>query len=303
MATDIGNMMQQVLNAQAQSAAEQAAANERTANLMQNMVQGLSAMVEQMTKQGATQEPQVQKPKFESLGGKVLEKVKKFTGGEEEWTDWSDDMRMIVDMQSLTLSKLMKHVESHGEKSVDQAVKDLVEDDVEEYQHNYTDAKRLSHELYRWLVLATEGEAKLLVKSSGDHDGVAAWGRMHAKFKRRTITRLMRMISACMYPKEAKVETMATALLQWEERWKKLLAEFPDIRIPDLLKMAALHALCPKEIKEILDLQWDEIGEDYQKMRGKVVAWATNRAEKKNGPVPMEIGQVISNEEQLRQQY
>ena len=102
-------------------------------------------------------------------------------------------MRMIVDMQSLTLSKLMKHVESHGEKSVDQAVKDLVEDDVEEYQHNYTDAKRLSHELYRWLVLATEGEAKLLVKSSGDHDGVAAWGRMHAKFKRRTITRLMRI--------------------------------------------------------------------------------------------------------------
>ena len=55
--------------------------------------------------------------------------------------------------------------------------------------------------------------------------------------------------------------------------------------------------------RKILDLQWDEIGEDYQKMRGKVVAWATNRAEKKNGPVPMEIGQVMSNEEQLRQQY
>ena len=100
---------------------------------MQSMVQGLSAVVEQMTKQGENQEPQAQKPKFESLGGKVLEKVKKFTGGEEEWTDWSDDMRMIVDMQSLTLSKLMKHVESHGENSVDQAVKDLVEDDVEEY--------------------------------------------------------------------------------------------------------------------------------------------------------------------------
>ena len=145
MATDISNLMQAVLNAQAQSAAQQAESNERTANLMQSMAQGLSAMVEQMTKQGQNQEPQAQKPKFESLGGKVLEKVKKFTGGEEEWTDWSDDMRMIVDMQSLTLSKLMKHVESHGEKSVDQAVKDLVEDDVEEYQHNYTDAKRLAH--------------------------------------------------------------------------------------------------------------------------------------------------------------
>ena len=100
---------------------------------------------------------------------------------------------------------------------------------MEEYQQDYTDMTRLSVDLYRYLVLATEGEAKLLVKSGGGHDGIAAWGRMHAKFKRRTITRLMRMISACMYPKEAKVETMATALLQWEERWKKLLAEFPDI--------------------------------------------------------------------------
>ena len=156
---------------------------------------------------------------------------------------------------------------------------------------------RLSKYFYRWLVVWTEGEAKLLVKSGGDHDGVAAWGRMHAKFKRRTITRLMRMISACMYPKETKMEHMATAVLQWEEKWKKLLAEFPDIKIPDLWKMAALQALCPKEIKELLDLQWDEIGEDYLKMRGKVVAWATNRAEKKSGPVPMEIGRVMTNQE------
>ena len=113
----------------------------------------------------------------------------------------------------------------------------------------------------------------------------------------------MRMISACMYPKEAKVENMATALLRWEEKWKKLLAEFPDVRIPDLWKMAALHALCPKEIKELLDLQWDEIGEDYQKMKGKVVAWATNRAEKKNGPVLMEIDQVSSDNDTCGQQY
>ena len=73
MATDISNLMQAVLNAQAQSAAQQAESNERTANLMQSMVQGLSAVVEQMTKQGENQEPQAQKPKFESLGGKVLE--------------------------------------------------------------------------------------------------------------------------------------------------------------------------------------------------------------------------------------
>ena len=139
--------------------------------------------------------------------------MKQFTGGEEEWIEWSEDLRMIIDMKSAKLAKVMKHVETHGETAVDKAVIDLVEEDVEEYQQDYTDMTRLTHELYRWLVLVTEGEAKLLVKSGGDHDGAAAWGRMHAKFKRRTITPLMRMISACMYPKEAKVETMATALL------------------------------------------------------------------------------------------
>ena len=100
---------------------------------------------------------------------------------------------MIIDMKSPKLAKVMKHVKLHGEKAVEKAVKDLVEEDVEEYQQNYSDMSRLSHELYRWLVLVPEGEAKLLVKSGDDHDGVAAWGRMHTKFRRRTITRLMRM--------------------------------------------------------------------------------------------------------------
>ena len=146
----------------------------------------------------------------------------------------------------------------------------------------------------------TEGESKLLVKSGDNHDGVAAWGRMHAKFKRRTITRLMRMQKACMYPKEAKLEEMATAVLAWEEKWKKMLAEYPDVKIPELWKMAAMHMLCPKEIKDVLDVYWDEIGEDYEKMKAKVVAWATNRAEKKGGAVPMEIGMA---EEDTWEQY
>ena len=177
----------------------------------------------------------------------------------------------------------MKHVELHGEKNVSKAVEDLVAEDEEEYQQDYSDMSRLSHELYRWLVLVTEGEAKLLVKSGGNHDGIAPWGRMHTKFRRRTITRLMRMQKACVYPKEAKVEEMATAVLAWEEKRKKVLAEYPDIKIPELWKMAAMHMLCPKEIKEVLDVHWDEIGEDYEKMKAKVVAWATNRAEKKGG--------------------
>ena len=49
-----------------------------------------------------------------------------------------------------------------------------------------------------------------------------------------------------------------------------------------------------------MDVHWDEIGEDYEKMKAKVVAWATNRAEKKGGAVPMEIGMA---EEDTWEQY
>ena len=83
-------------------------------------------MLERMTKQEAGQEESAKKPSFEKLGGKILEKVKKFTGGEEEWVEWSEDLRMIVDMQAPKPAKVTKHVETHGEKAVDKAVKDLV---------------------------------------------------------------------------------------------------------------------------------------------------------------------------------
>ena len=138
----------------------------------------------------------------------------------------------------------------------------------------------------------------MLIKSAGDHDGIAAWGRVHTKYKRRTITRLMRIQKGCMYPKEAKVEDMTTAVLAWEEKWKNMLTEYPDARIPDLWKMAAIQQLCPKEIRDVLDVRWDEIGEDFTKMKAKIIAWATNRAEKKGGAVPMDIGAAMEMEEE-----
>ena len=50
--------------------------------------------------------------------------------------------------------------------------------------------------------------------------------------------------------------------------------------------------MCPKEIKQMIDLSWDTIQEKYSVMREKVVTWATNAAEKAGGPVAMDVGEV-----------
>ena len=225
------------------------------------------------------------------LQGKMFESYKKFSGGEEEWMDWSEDFRMMVEMKSERLSMMMEYVEVMGEMGWQEAATAMNEVHKDKLI-TFDDLGKQAGELYRWLILTTDGEPKANVKSAGTTDGIAAWARVHAKYSKRTITRLMRMQLACMYPKEVKVENLSEAIMLWEEKWKKLLKEYKGAKIPDLWRMAAMHQLCPVEIKDMLELQWDEIGEDYAKMRAKVMAWSTSKAEKRGGAVQMEINQV-----------
>ena len=119
---------------------------QQQAGLMSSMMQGMSAMLERMTKQGAGQEESAKKSSFEKLDENIFEKVKKCTGGEEEWIEWSEEFRMFVDMSSPKLANLMKHAEIHGEMEVEQAVREIL--GGADLAEEYVDMARLSHELY-----------------------------------------------------------------------------------------------------------------------------------------------------------
>ena len=164
--------------------------------------------------------------------------------------------------------------------------------------------EKMSRELYMWLRLRTEGEAKLVVGSLEEEDGIMAWGRLHAKYSQKTMSRLMRLQQECMYPKVAKVGELVERMLQWEEKWKKMEREQPkgrdgrEANIPELWKMAAMLKLCPKEIQEMVELRWDEVGEKYETLKDRVIGWATTRTEKKGGAVPMDLDAVEEEEEE-----
>ena len=84
-----------------------------------------------------------------------------------------------------------------------------------------------------------------------------------------------------------------SAVLEWEAKWKRMEREqAKDIKLPPTWKMAAMLKLCPKEIQDMVELRWDDIGEEYDKLKDRVVGWATTRAEKKGGAVPMEVGAI-----------
>ncbi len=65
--------------------------------------------------------------------------------------------------------------------------------------------------------------------------------------------------------------------------------------------MAAMLKLCPKEIQDMVELRWDEVGEKYEVCKDRVIGWATTKAEKtptRGGAVPMDVDGVAAGGEE-----
>jgi hypothetical protein len=208
-----------------------------------------------------------------------------------------DVMKKVKDM-----AKTEKEVMTCAEVKKDMAKSDEGFEDGDKWEE-LKNVEKMSRELYMWLRLRTEGEAKLVVGSLEEEDGIMAWGRLHAKYSQKTMSRLMRLQQECMYPKVVQVGELVEKVLQGEEKWKKMEREQPmgrngkEANIPELWKMAAMLKLCPKEIQDMVELRWDEVGEKYETLKDRVVGWATTRTEKKGGPVAIDVDEVEEKDE------
>ena len=55
-----------------------------------------------------------------------------------------------------------------------------------------------------------------------------------------------------------------------------MIRDQPDgTNIPDLWKMAAMLMMCPKEIQDMVELGWGEIGVEYTVLRERAIGRAT----------------------------
>ena len=67
-------------------------------------------------------------------------------------------------------------------RSIKEAAGDFEKEDVVD---RFKELGKISKELYRWLRLKTEGEAKLVVLAEEDEgDGIKVWGLLHAKYNK-----------------------------------------------------------------------------------------------------------------------
>ena len=73
---------------------------------------------------------------------------------------------------------------------------------------------------------------------------------------------------------------------------------------PRLVDMSALLKMCPKDVKEQMMMRLDEIGENIENFKPKVVSYTTNKTNPtRGGPkemhVPMEVDHVSGSEPQV----
>ena len=125
----------------------------------------------------------------------------------------------------------------------------------------------------------TGSEASTIARSVAELDRVEALARLHAKYHKRTLgpeAHSERNVSACTPSPRKMWAKGGLAIMPWEETWKAMTPEHrSDVKIPDLWRMSALA--CTTNVKEHM-LREDEVGENNEKLKAKVVSYKTNTA-------------------------
>ena len=223
---------------------------------------------------------------------KAFSKMSRFAKGEAEWKEWYFDFGVILGAESPDMLKVLKVLEDVTEETDTPKVKLM---DMEFMDRINID--KLSKELFETLVVLTEGEAKMVVRGVASQDGVLAWHRLYRHYNRRTLARVLRMHREAMHPKAVTdLSSLISRIVEWEDKWDRMAKEHKT-QLPILWKMAAFMELCPPEVQNMVYQNIDEVDEDYEKMKQRVMSWVSNKVAQACGPTPMDIGQFTTHSE------
>ena len=113
---------------------------------------------------------------------KGFDKIEVFSGGEEQWQNWSWKIKTAISGMNGELADMLKAAETTGIGNTEEI--------LGEVQFGGAKGERCSkasREMFCVLARYTSSEALTIVKSVTEMDGVRAWVRLHANFTRRTL--------------------------------------------------------------------------------------------------------------------
>jgi hypothetical protein len=227
---------------------------------------------------------------------KAFNRLAKFAKGEEQWKEYNFEFQVILGSESPDMRNTLKVIEDQAKELSTEEVCLLDPERAERIK-----LEKLSKELYEVLVITTDGEAKLMVRNTPDNDGILAWHRLYRHYNRRTFARILRIHKEAMHPKPVRdLGKLISTVVEWEDRWNAMAKEHKGT-LPVIWKMAALMELCPVEVQDMIYQNVDDVNEDYDKLKQKIITWTSNKIS--NDGVPMDIGKIGFHQDQWQEEY
>lgn len=216
------------------------------------------------------------------LQEKDFRRVEKFSGGEDAWKAWEFDFKVALRAADAVMGEALEAVELESKMVTIANFMEL--DDVK-----WDGLEERSKELYDILCMLTTGEAKAIIREVPGGDGVMAWQLLTKAYARKTLARTLRRYREVMNPRQSKeVTDIVGSVAKWENKMKEL-ERVEGVKIPEMIKMAALTEVCTEEIRDMIYQNVDG-GLGFEGIKEKVVSWVSNRVASRSLAVPMDIG-------------
>ena len=216
------------------------------------------------------------------LQEKDFRRVEKFSGGEDAWKAWEFDFKVALRAADAVMGEALEAAELESKMVTIANFMEL--DDIK-----WDGLEERSKELYDILCMLTTGEAKAIIREVPGGDGVMAWQLMTKAYARKTLARTLRRYREVMNPRQSKeVTDIVGSVAKWENKMKEL-ERVEGVKIPEMIKMAALTEVCTEEIRDMIYQNVDG-GLGFEGIKEKVVSWVSNRVASRSLAVPMDIG-------------
>ena len=251
-----------------------------TSDQLREIIQSIMAQVTHVQGAGGSE------GNYRKLQEKDFRRVEKFAGGEDAWRAWEFDFKVALRATDKKVAEALEEIETPREPPLGPITAEIIHADDPTYWAGLIER---SKELCDVLCMLITGDAKAIIREVHGGDGFAAWQSLLKAYSRKTLARSLRKYREVMNPQPVKdVTEILGFLAKWENKMKEL-ERTENIKIPEMIKMAALTELCTEEIRDMIYQNVDS-GATFEVIKEKVVSWVSNRVASRSSPTPMDIG-------------
>ena len=208
-----------------------------------------------------------------------------FSGGVEQWEDWSWNFKNYISVHSLDAAQTLTRVESIDVEITDALLQDP-DADVTAQRINF------SRKLHYMLALITKGSARLVVRQLSTNNGYETWRNLFKNFALPGATRHVGLLTKILKP-VFRVDFFEQDFHQWESL-KSTFEVQTGSPLPDTVLVALLLNETSGPLQQHLRLNSGTL-KTYADVRSTIMqyyqsAHVLRQSTLPQGPTPMDIG-------------